>query len=255
MKTHVYVDGFNLYYGALKGTEYKWLNVKQLIEQLLPATHKVSKIKYFTARVSGAADPDAPKRQQIYLNALETIPEIELHFGSFLSKSIWRPTLTLPVADRIIHSDKEIVLPAGNHLVVGNRSDQRLPVGSYPKRGERRKSKNPRPLSDAVLTQVHTMEEKGSDVNLAAHLLNDAWKEAYEAAVVVSNDTDLVAPIRMVTTERRKAVFLVSPGRQGASKPLVMVSTFVRHIRQPMLAASQFPAEIPNTTVRKPPSW
>ena len=34
------------------------------------------------------------------------------------------------------------------------------------------------------------MEEKGSDVNLAAYLLNDAWMNLFEAAVVVSNDTD-----------------------------------------------------------------
>ena len=41
-------------------------------------------------------------------------------------------------------------------------------------------------------------------INLAAHLLNDAWKELFEVAVVISNDTDLVTPIRMVTTERKK---------------------------------------------------
>ena len=44
------------------------------------------------------------------------------------------------------------------------------------------------------------MEEKGSDVNLGAHLLNDAWKGLFDAAVVISNDTDLVTPIRMVTS-------------------------------------------------------
>lgn len=53
------------------------------------------------------------------------------------------------------------------------------------------------------------MEEKGSDVNLAAHLLNDAWKGVFDAAVVVSNDTDLVEPIRMVTTERGKPVIVM----------------------------------------------
>ena len=34
------------------------------------------------------------------------------------------------------------------------------------------------------------MEEKGSDVNVAAHLLNNAWKGRFDAAAVASSDTD-----------------------------------------------------------------
>ena len=89
MRTWVYVDGFNLYYGALKGTPHKWLDLAALARQVLPATHTVEKIKYFTARVSGAADPDAPRRQHLYLSALSTLPEIEIHYGRFLSKAVW----------------------------------------------------------------------------------------------------------------------------------------------------------------------
>ena len=55
------------------------------------------------------------------------------------------------------------------------------------------------------------MEEKGSDVNLAVHLVNDAWKKSFDAAVVISNDTDLVTPIRMVSAEQGKPVFVVCP--------------------------------------------
>ena len=55
-----------------------------------------------------------------------------------------------------------------------------------------------RSIPDAVIAGFHTMEEKGSDASLAAHLLNDAWKDLFEAAAVISNDTDLVVPIRMV---------------------------------------------------------
>lgn len=75
------------------------------------------------------------------------------------------------------------------------------------------------PLADAVVVEFHTMEEKGSDVNLAVHLLNDAWKGLFDAAAVISNDTDLVTPIRMVTAERGKPVTVVCPGRwQVASR-------------------------------------
>jgi hypothetical protein len=99
------------------------------------------------------------------------------------------------------------------------------------------------------------MEEKGSDVNLAAHLLNDAWKGAFEAAAVFSNDTDLVEPIRMVAVERAKPVFVVCPGRWAMAPALQRVATHQRHIRKPMLAASQFPDPIPGTTIRKPAGW
>ena len=71
------------------------------------------------------------------------------------------------------------------------------------------------PIRDAVIAEFHTMEEKGSDVNLAAHLLNDAWKNRFEAAVVISNDTDLVVPIRMITEERKRPVYVVCPGPGG----------------------------------------
>ena len=60
MRTRVYVDGFNLYYGALKDTPFKWLNLVELTRRLLPASHAVDKLNYFTARVSGVSDPGAP---------------------------------------------------------------------------------------------------------------------------------------------------------------------------------------------------
>ena len=48
MITNVYIDGFNLYYGLLKGTSYKWLDLERFCDQLLPR-NTVQKIYYFTA--------------------------------------------------------------------------------------------------------------------------------------------------------------------------------------------------------------
>lgn len=50
MKTNVYVDAFNLYYGCVKGTPYKWLDLAKLCGLLLPGD-TVNRIRYFTARV------------------------------------------------------------------------------------------------------------------------------------------------------------------------------------------------------------
>jgi hypothetical protein len=257
IRTWVYVDGFNLYYGAVKGTPYKWLDVLALAKHLLAATHTVDKIKYFTARVSGAADPDAPRRQHAYLSALATLPQVELHFGRFLSKTIWRPITNFPVAGATIHSPITVSLPTGNHQVTGGSlsAAAAIPVNVYPPKGVKRAKKTPRPLPDALIAEVHTMEEKGSDVNLAAHLLNDAWKGAFQAAMVISNDTDLVTPIQMVSVERGKPVFVVCPGRWQMAPALERVASHKRHIHRSMLQASQFPDPIPGTTISKPTSW
>jgi hypothetical protein len=257
MRTFVFVDGFNLYYGAVKGTPYKWLNLVELSRQLLPAGHIIEKVKYFTARVSGAIDPGAPARQQLYISALNTLPEIEVHFGRFLAKTVWRPLINLPVANNPIQTAPPVVLPAGNHVVTGMRQ-QTLPVGNYgPPQPQPRKKKRKivPPLPDAVVSEVHTMEEKGSDVNLAVHLLNDAWKAVFDVAVVISNDTDLVTPIQMVSVSMNKPVYVVCPGKWQAAPQLRNVATHVRHIHKPMLLAAQLPDPIPGTTIRKPATW
>ncbi len=257
-KTYIYVDGFNLYYGAVKGTPLRWLNPVELARQVLPLGHQIEKLKYFTARVSGAADPGAPARQQQYLRALTTLPEVESHFGSFLSKTIWRPLTNLPLAEEEIKANPIVTLPtAATYEVTGSRA-QRLPLNKYPSgttRHKKTRRKRVHPLRDSVVAEVHAMEEKGSDVNLAAHLLNDAWKNVFDVAAVISNDTDLIAPIQMVTIERQKTVFVVCPGRWQASPKLVAVASHVRHIRKAMLTAAQFPDPIPGTTIKKPASW
>ena len=99
-RVRVYIDGFNLYYGALKGTPFKWLDPVRLSARLLPDTCVIDKVLYFTARVSGKIDRRAPARQHAYLNALRTLPEVEVHFGNFIAKTVWRPLANLPVANR-----------------------------------------------------------------------------------------------------------------------------------------------------------
>jgi hypothetical protein len=73
IKTYVYIDGFNFYYGALKKTPYRWVNIRRLCELLLPK-NTITEIKYFTALVSARpSDLDQPVRQQLYLRALRAL--------------------------------------------------------------------------------------------------------------------------------------------------------------------------------------
>jgi hypothetical protein len=104
MRTSIYIDGFNLYYRALKGTPYKWLDVKQLALNLLQPHNVITEIKYFTAIVSGIFDPSQPLRQKIYIRALKShIPEFSVYYGHFLTHTVLFPVSPLtnpPSLDR-----------------------------------------------------------------------------------------------------------------------------------------------------------
>ncbi len=255
VKTRIYVDGFNLYYGAVKATPFKWLDPVALSRLLLPPNYAIEKLRYFTARVSGKIDRKAPARQEAYLKALSTLPETELHFGNFLGKTKWRPLTNLPVADRPITIPQgAVTLPAGN-LPVSRNGGNTLPVGRYREPSRRNRQRNAKPQRDAVIAESYTAEEKGSDVNLAVHLLNDAWEDRFDAAAVISNDTDLVTPIRLVVSERRKPVFIVCPGRWHVAPKLKEAASRVRHIRLAHLRSAQFPNPLPGTGISKPATW
>jgi hypothetical protein len=74
--TNVYVDGFNLYYGCLRGTPHKWLDLDALCRRLFPRD-RINRIRYFTAIVSARpGDPQQPRRQQAYLRASPSEPTL-----------------------------------------------------------------------------------------------------------------------------------------------------------------------------------
>ncbi|HEX9728892.1 MAG TPA: NYN domain-containing protein [Gemmatimonadales bacterium] len=207
MKTSVYVDGFNLYFGAVRGTPYKWLDIDKICRLLLPK-HDIKRIKYFTARLSGRPDdPDQPTRQQTFLRALRTIPHLEIIFGHFLTHEV-----TMLRADS----------PAGKKEYV----------------------------------KVIKTEEKGSDVNLATHLLRDGYRDEYEAAVLITNDSDLREPVRIVRSELKKVVGILNP-HEKASRVLQGEASFMKPIRRGVLQASQFAPVLRDRhgEIRKPASW
>lgn len=189
VKTNVYVDGFNLYYGCLKDSPYKWLDLRELCRQLFP-DNKIHRIRYFTALVrSSPNDPTKRQRQQTYIRALETLPEVTVHYGSFMQKPVWMPLVNPTRRKRTAH--------------------------------------------------VLRMEEKGSDVNLATLLLADAFRSDFEAAVVISNDSDLMLPIKIVSTELNLPVGIVNP-HERFSVELRKVATFLKQLRKGALGRSQF---------------
>ena len=111
------------------------------------------------------------------------------------------------------------------------------------------------PGSGSKFVEVIKTEEKGSDVNLAVNLVNDAWKNLYDCAIVVSNDSDLSEAVRIVKTELNKSVGVFIPWRASPSKDLLKYADFIKHIRINLLKNSQLPNPIPNTNIYKPMDW
>jgi hypothetical protein len=90
-KTNVYVDGFNLYYGAVKNTPYKWLNIRRYCELAFP-NNLIHEVHYCTAIVKDAPwDPQQSLRQQTFIRALETT-RVDVYYGSFQSNVVKMPS-------------------------------------------------------------------------------------------------------------------------------------------------------------------
>ena len=202
VKVIAYIDGFNLYHGCLKGTPYRWLDLHQLVANILRTKPSSLQVKYFTARVSAKTKASSPVTQAMYLRALQH-SGVEIFEGNFAIREKWIPE-----------------------------------VGT------------------GIMRHVTVYEEKGSDVNLATHLVFDACQKRFDRAVVVTNDTDLVEPIAICTRELAASVWLCSPYPR-AHTGLVTAATTSREIKTAWLRSAQFPLAIPHASglISKPEKW
>jgi len=207
VKTNFYVDAFNLYYGCLKGTPNRWLDLDALFRVVFP-NNEINRIRYFTATVE-ARPPDLrqPARQRAYLRALQTIPNLSIHYGQYKTRAV------------------------------------RLPLARPPASGPK-------------IAHVLRTEEKGTDVNLASHLLLDAFRGNCETAIVVSNDADLKTPIEIAKNELGLSVGVLNP-HPLKRRSFDLHPTFFKQLRRGPIAASQFPRVLKDAQgkIRKPPSW
>jgi uncharacterized LabA/DUF88 family protein len=208
-----YIDGFNLYNGiarrseakGLAAPEHRWLNLSKLAQFLVPEAEIVL-VRYFTSRVKRRLDdPDAGVRQETFLRALRTLPNLTIHYGHFQRNKVWR---------RLVEDTEKSV-------------------------------------------RVVDFKEKGSDVNLAAHLVHDAFTDACEMACVVSSDSDLVEPIRLAREGLSAGVLVFSPNVGRPARALADVATDSRRINDRTFAACHLGADLDDSdgVVTKPASW
>lgn len=233
MKTRVYIDGYNLYYGCLKKSPYKWLDLKALFEQwVLPSVYHENStpqllnqgIKFFTAKIveKAALDTNSTKDQETYHNALRK------HLGD----------------DLCLYEGYYAVNKVHAYQVQGN---------NFPR--------------DCDRVEIWKLEEKQSDVNLATEALFDVvTQQDLEQVVYVSNDTDIAASmkkvreynnIRVAQGWSRVRIGLVIPTKQAtvpndeearrANKTLSELADWtVKYISNEWLEKSQLPYKVPN---------
>ena len=219
-KTNVYIDGFNLYHGCFDDHSGRlhWRQYRWL------------DLATFCANIF----PDHQINRIRYFTALvnprPSNPDPRLRQLAYLRALQTIPYLTVHEGRFATHTKKRICAD---------------PL-----------AKTPTPLLPIQEAHVIENEEKGSDVNLASHLLVDGFKQDYEVAIVVSNDSDLAEPIRLVRSELGLKVGLLNP-RKTVAADLKGIADFYKNVREWALRDAQFPAIMTdaNGTITKPATW
>lgn len=235
LRTRIYIDGYNFYYGCLRGTPHKWLDLLPLFEKhilpsalvkdgdghirqstLLPSPS----IKFFTAKIieSVARAPDSVSSQARYHTALR-----KLHDG-------------------------RIEMIEGYYAV--NKMKVKIVDAEDP-------DKAPRECQEI---QAWKVEEKQSDVNLALQAYHDAITGQIDHAVIVTNDTDIAPALEMIRAHTNVLIGVVVPTTDHTRLPntdLVKLAHWTRrHINSSELAACQLPRVIQGKRpTTKPESW
>jgi hypothetical protein len=188
-----YIDGFNLYYGGRslcgRGTAgWRWLDVRTLVvSQLRWPGATLERVVYCTAVIDAATNASGYHDQDIYLRALQAAKSVDLiEYGTYVARVKQAP---LAVRASTQNGRPDLVHPQWPIVV---------------------QDADGNPVNDAVFMVSYAhREEKGSDVNVASHLLVDVLSGAVDAAIVVSNDSDLKFPIRYART--RVPVGVINP--------------------------------------------
>ena len=224
-RVNIYVDGFNLYYGCCKSTPYKWLDLASLAAQLLPG-QAIQGLRYFTADVNlDPSDPGQVARQQTYIRALETIPNLTIKKGFFLTKP----------------SKKKRVHPLyGPDPKIPNPANPPVAVWKVEEKG-----------SDVNLATSLLLDASAGDFDDAWVLSNDsdlAWP------IEMARKTFRV---RIGVYKPERPATYPSKFARPDSKPLIRAARWFRRIQESHLAASQFPQTLTDAqgAFSRPAGW
>lgn len=178
----VYIDGYNLYYGARnvcgRATPgWRWLDLRALVQSIVGSQRgwagaTIGRIVYCTARIDARTNPSGQVDQDVYLKALISAKSVDsIEYGNYVSRVKFAPLATKGPKGAPVITKPDWPITVQSPL--GTPDQQAVFMVSY----------------------LH-QEEKGTDVNLASHLLMDVLEQRVDAIVVISNDSDLKLPIR-----------------------------------------------------------
>jgi uncharacterized LabA/DUF88 family protein len=246
MKVGVYVDAYNLYYGGRghcgrSSTGWRWLDIRALVAPFAGwRGAQLSRLVYCTALVDGVETPSARLDQAIYLKALLASSSVDLiEEGRYVS---WAKEAAL-VSSPSGASAPKIYRPNGNEKWTSS-----LPL---------RRATDHQSGEKLILATVRKREEKGSDVNVATHLMHDVFTRSVDAAIVVSNDSDLELPLRYARSI--VPVGTVNPSTNYLAGALRGVATegAGRHWWKQLRPADFYRSQLPDPTgnYRKPQDW
>jgi hypothetical protein len=169
---------------------WRWLDIRGLAESLLGERKNwpgatVSRVVYCTARVDKSDNSSAHDDQDVYLRALKATGSVDhIEYGQYTNR-----VKALPLAVKG-GSDRQVLVHFGWPVMVNDAAGRRVPNAT-------------------IMVSVACRGEKGSDVNVATHLLSDVLLDEVDAALVISNDSDLKLSVHQART--RVPVGVVNP--------------------------------------------
>lgn len=235
LRTRIYIDGYNLYYGCLKGTAFKWLDLLALFENhILPSVVATVHEKQLTSKL----EPVAIK------------------------------FFTAPILEQAAKAEDSLKCQEKYHAALTKHHSGRVELikGYYSLTEAKAKVIDPDdpkkwPKHCTEIASIWKLEEKQTDVNIAIQAVKDALIEEIEHVVFVTNDTDIAPALEMIRRSTKAAVGLVIPTtdhRRMSNGELAKQAHWVRcHITQEELRQAQLPRVIQDTRrpVTKPDSW
>ena len=235
LRTRIYIDGYNLYYGCLKGTAFKWLDLLALFENhILPSVVATVHEKQLSSKLEHVA----------------------IKF------------FTAPILEQAAKAEDSLQCQEKYHAALTKHHSGRVELikGYYSLTEAKAKvidPNNPKkwPKHCTEIASIWKLEEKQSDVNIAIHAVKDALIDEIEHVVFVTNDTDIAPALEMIRRYTKAAVGLVIPTTDNRRIPngeLAKQAHWVRsHITKEELRQAQLPRVIQDKRrpVTKPDSW
>lgn len=244
MRVGVYVDGFNLYYGGrsqFRGPSapgWRWLDIRVLADTLIAERKnwqgaRIDRVVYCTARVDASDNRSAHDDQGIYIRALWATGSVDhIEYGRYVAR-----VRSLPLAVKG-HNDRPVLTRPNWPVMINDEAGQRVPNAVF-------------------MASVLCREEKGSDVNVATHLLSDVLMDEIDAAVVISNDSDLQLPVRQARMRVPVGVVNPSVNRMAGALRGDATTGAGRHFWRQLTASDFTSHQLPNPAgkYRSPSGW